>query len=191
MCRGSTAIDAGADAGASSSLTAEAEKTRPRWGGSLGGHVAPRTEAAVAERLDQPLLGAVVADRLAGGPDPARESRLGDDPPTPDLLVDLLLRDRAVRVRDEQLEEREDLRLELHPLAVSAELQLIVVELERLEAEDHRNSSKTTGLDAPVYGAKYASRKPFLLFRQSPAGLQVGGAGRGDSPPIQRVHGST
>ena len=69
--------------------------------------------AAAVHGADDPLGGAVVADGLAGGLDPAGERRLADEPVAPHLVEQLGLGHHPVAVRDEVGEHVEHLRLDV------------------------------------------------------------------------------
>src|SRR5262249_49925002 len=84
---------------------------------------------------DEDLIVAVVSDRLAGGLDAARERRVGDDPPLPDRVEQLVLAYRPVVIANEVDEQVEHLRLDRDDLAASAPLMVAEIDLVLGEAE--------------------------------------------------------
>jgi hypothetical protein len=80
---------------------------------------------------------AVVAERAARGLEPARQSRVRHGAAVPDFLDDLVLGDDALAVLDEQVQQREDLRLDLDDLAAASQLRGGRVQLEVAKSPDH------------------------------------------------------
>ena len=74
-------------------------------------HVADKAQALARDGADQPLLVAVVADRLADGIDPAGQRRFRDDAAAPDRRDQVVLADDAVAVLDQADQQVEHLRL--------------------------------------------------------------------------------
>src|SRR5215218_7529454 len=79
---------------------------------------------APRSRADDALRAAVIAERLTGGLDPARDRGVRDDPAVPDLLDDLVLRDHALPVLHQEHQEGEDLRLDVNKTSVPPQLDL-------------------------------------------------------------------
>jgi hypothetical protein len=93
--------------------------------------------AATVERADHPLLPTAVADRPAGGLQPARQRRLGHEPAAPDLVEQLVLGDHPVPVADEVAQHLEDLRLQVAGPAAPAQLVAEEIELAVSKPVDH------------------------------------------------------
>ena len=70
---------------------------RTRWIGRVEDDFAHEAEAPAVDGADQALIAPVVADRLTGGLDPARERGLGHEAIAPDLVEQLGLRHQADR----------------------------------------------------------------------------------------------
>jgi hypothetical protein len=90
-------------------------------------------DALALQRLDQPLLLAGVADRLARRVEAARHRGIGDDAALPDRADQFVLRDDAVAVLDQVGQEIEHLRLDRHrgtppPQLAPAGVELAVIE---------------------------------------------------------------
>src|SRR5215204_4343256 len=71
-------------------------------------------EPALVEGTNERLIVSVVAERLAGSVDPTRERRLRNDPSIPNGVKDLILADDPLSVAEQEDEEVEDLRLDMH-----------------------------------------------------------------------------
>ena len=63
-----------------------------------------------------------IADRLAGGGDPAAQGGFRDNPAIPDGVEDLVLADDAVVVLQQESQEIEYLRLQVHDFPAPAQL---------------------------------------------------------------------
>ncbi len=109
----------------------------PRGGGTEGGHLSDEPEPHPVLGADQPLGGAVVADRLAGGLDPAGHGRLGHDPAVPDPLDDLFAGQQTAGVLHQQPQQGEHLGLDRDGLVRAAQLVRVAVEPAILEQVDH------------------------------------------------------
>ena len=112
----------------------------------LVGGVADEAVAAPRHRADQPLLAAGVADRGAGGADPAGQRRQRDDAALPDGVEELVGADHPVLVADQVGEHLEDLRLDLDRAAGAPQL-------DALEVKDAVGEPQAQGADPPR-GAK-------------------------------------
>src|SRR5215471_17812040 len=66
-----------------------------------------------------------------------------------DLLHELVLRDQALPVLDEQREQREDLGLDGASLASLAQLEAVGIELEGTEAIEHRSENRSRRTPPP------------------------------------------
>src|SRR5262249_4376427 len=73
------------------------------------------TYALAHDGPDQALLVAAVADRLAGGVDTARQRRIGNDPPAPDRLDQVVLARHAIAGLHPIEQEIRHLGLDRHP----------------------------------------------------------------------------
>ncbi len=93
--------------------------------------------ALTVNRLDELLRLAVIAERLPRRFHAARHGRVRDDAAVPDLLDDLVLRDHALAVLDQEREQREDLGLEVTALPSDAQLDGGEIQLELTEPVDH------------------------------------------------------
>ncbi len=111
--------------------------------------LADEAEAALVEGADEDLIVAAVADRLAGCVDAARQRRLGHDAAVPDLVKDLVLRDDAVVVPDQEGQKVEDLRLDMHGLAAAA--QLLPAKIKLVVRKDEGHASRGAGSGSPAY----------------------------------------
>jgi hypothetical protein len=87
---------------------------------------------------NQPLCLAVVSDSLAHLLDPASHRCLADESPTPDRVHQLLLGNHPGSVCDQVGEDVEDLRLDRHAYAATAQLDRAEVQLQVLEGDGHR-----------------------------------------------------
>ena len=67
---------------------------------------------ATVDRLDYPLLRAIIANRLTRNRDAARQNRLGDRIAGPDVVENLRFRDQAIAVLDQEAKHVEYLRLD-------------------------------------------------------------------------------
>src|SRR5215213_5506709 len=77
-------------------------------------NVGDEAEPALMEGADKCLIVSVVTERLAGSVDPTRERRLRNDPSVPNGVKDLVLADDPLSVAEQEKEEVEDLRLDMH-----------------------------------------------------------------------------
>jgi small multidrug resistance family-3 protein len=136
-----------------------------RRGGSLRchlPHLAHELVPAPVDRADQPLGPPVVADGPAGALDPARQRRLGHEARVPHLVEQLLLRDQAVALAQQQREDVEHLGLNRSPLPTHPQLDPVDIELAALEAEDrHARSTRT----ASSPGSRSATTRPRASLR--------------------------
>ena len=80
-------------------------------------HLADETESLAGDGSDQALLFAAVADRLAHRIDMAGQGRLGDDPPAPDRLQQIVLADDMIAV-PHQMEQQSNT---CGPIAIASE----------------------------------------------------------------------
>jgi hypothetical protein len=77
---------------------------------------------------NQPLLIATVADRFAGGVDPAVKSRVRHDPAAPNRSDKIVLANHAITVLDEIQQQVEHLRLKRDELSAPPKLPAIRIE---------------------------------------------------------------
>src|SRR5215207_10014687 len=77
-------------------------------------NVGDEAEPALVEGANERLIVSVVAERLASSVDPTRERRLRDDPSVPNGVKDLVLADDPLSIAEQEDEEVEDLRLNMH-----------------------------------------------------------------------------
>src|SRR5688572_6964302 len=100
------------------------------------GHVGDDAKAAPPDRLDAGLGAAVVADRPAHRLDAAADGRFGHDAPVPDLFNDLVLGDDPVPVFEQLDQEVEDLWLDGHGGAATANLVGVRVDRAAIDREN-------------------------------------------------------
>ena len=97
-----------------------------------------KQETSPLHCADDRLLLATVADRPAGGVDPAVECRIRYGATVPDTLDQLILADDPVGVLRKVKEQVEDLWLDMNYSAVAApELPSVSVEQEFIELKQH------------------------------------------------------
>ena len=89
------------------------------------------------QRLDELLRPAVVAEGLACRLHAARDRGIGHDPAVPHLFQDLVPRDQPLAVLDQQRQQSEHLRLDVHDGAGRAQLGRGEIQLELPEGVDH------------------------------------------------------
>src|SRR3954454_7722779 len=115
-------------------------------------HGANETEAFARQRLYQKLLLAGVADSVPGGIKPGRQRRLRDDAAIPDGAEDIVLRNDALSVADQIVEQIETLRRERDYLAASTQFATTQVKLTVCEEVAHSFS-----LPVAVYPLRWAA----------------------------------
>ena len=139
----------------------------------------PRHEliAASVHRPDEGLATSVVADRLASRCHRARDRRIGHVLAGPERVEELGLGDDALAVRHQVAQHVEDLGLELHHLAASAQLEGGLVQLVALEGEDHdprRIADRASAREAEprLRGPKNPSVSGWLGMRRNSEGFR-------------------
>jgi hypothetical protein len=108
-------------------------------------HLADELVAPTVDRPDEPLPAAVVADRPAGRPDPARQRGLGDETVAPDRVQQLLFGHHPVPLLHQDRQQREDLRLDRFAAPVATKVVSTQVEFGSLELEDQEATSPVVG----------------------------------------------
>src|SRR4051812_36777817 len=103
-------------------------------------NISDEAEPALVEGTNQRLIVSVVAERLAGSVDPTRERRLRDDPSVPNGVKDLVLADDPLSVAEQEQEEVEDLRLDMHGRSRPAQLVAPDVQLAIFENIQHEGA---------------------------------------------------
>jgi hypothetical protein len=103
----------------------------------LGPDVVDESEALARIGPDHGLPVAVVAHRLAGGIDAARQRRLRDDPPVPDRCDQVVLGHHPVAVLHEIEQQVENLRLDRDRLGAAPQLSSGLVEAELAKRKPH------------------------------------------------------
>ncbi|MGY4600762.1 hypothetical protein ACVWXL_008508 [Bradyrhizobium sp. GM22.5] len=110
-------------------------------GRSRGCHFFPdfadETKTLARNGLDQPLACAIVAERLAGGVDPAVQGGIRDDPIAPDLADQVILADHTRALRHQIEQEIEHLRLQRHSGSAASEFPQVAVEHVVFKAKSH------------------------------------------------------
>ena len=102
-----------------------------------GARLPDEAKALAVKRFDELLRPPIVAQCLACRLHAARDCGVGYDPAVPHLFHDLVPRDQALAVLDEQCEQREHLRLDVNGRAVRAQLGRGEIKLELAEGVDH------------------------------------------------------
>jgi hypothetical protein len=74
------------------------------------------------DRLDEGLLGTAVADGAAGRIDAARKRRFRYDPPFPNSVEDIVLRNDTVTIADQKEKQVENLRSNIYQCSTAAQL---------------------------------------------------------------------
>ena len=98
---------------------------------------ADETNPLARNGADQPLILAVVADRVSGGVDAAVERRVRDDPSAPHQCNEIVPADDVIAVFQQVNEQVEYLRLHRDQLAAAAQFAKIGVENVIIEVEFH------------------------------------------------------
>ena len=96
------------------------------------------TKAPPGKRLDNRLVFAGIADGAPYRVDAGGERRVGDDAAVPDMVDDLVLAHHPVAVFDQELEQRESLRLKRNRLRSNAENIAVGIQGEAFKMEDQR-----------------------------------------------------
>jgi len=107
----------------------------------LDDDVADEPQPAPVNGADQALRLAVIADGAPRRLDAARNGRVRDDASLPDLLDDLVARDDAIAVLDQQHEQIEHLRLDGDGRTIAAHLVGLGVDGNGADQIDHNQSS--------------------------------------------------
>jgi hypothetical protein len=85
-------------------------------------YIANEADALARQRLDEPLILAVIANRGASGMDMGVQRGLGDDAALPDGPDEIVLADYPFAVRNQIEQEIEDLRLDRNRTVTAAQL---------------------------------------------------------------------
>src|SRR5215207_6600325 len=104
-------------------------------------NVGDEAEPALVEGANERLIVSVVAERLARSVDPTRERRHRDDPSIPNGVEDLVLADDPLSVAEQEDEEVEDLRLDMHGRSRPTQLLARDVQLAIFEKIQHQGDS--------------------------------------------------
>ena len=91
-------------------------------------HGADEANAPAGQRLDQALLGPVIADRGSDRVDPGGQSRLGNDPAAPDVRDQIIFADDAFTVAEQVLKKIKHLGLDRNEARATAQLPSLGVE---------------------------------------------------------------
>jgi hypothetical protein len=86
------------------------------------------------------LRTAVVTTRMARRLDGAGDGGIRDDPPVPNPLDELVPRDQAVAIFDDEPQQREDLRFDRDRNAVGPKLDICSIQFKIFEKIDHREA---------------------------------------------------
>ncbi len=117
-------------------------------------------KAAAADRLDEALTLAAIAEGLAGGFHAAGNGRLGDNAAVPDLFDDLVAADDTATSGHEVGEEIEDQRLQVLPFSGAPQLKAFCVQLKLAEPVKHRDLWKTSNQPKPLADKRFPANSP-------------------------------
>src|SRR5882724_10640180 len=95
------------------------------------------TQAFVAQRLDQALILAAVADRGAGRIDAAGQRGFGNRSAAPDRVEDFVLGNDPIAIANQILKQVENLRLDGDKLACAPQFAPLRIEYAVFEAKEH------------------------------------------------------
>src|SRR5207302_2802236 len=104
--------------------------------------IADKTKSPLVEGADQSLAVPAVAKRAPSGADTGADRRLRHDPALPDRVDQLVLADDPVAIADEENEQVENLRLEVHDRTRAPQLPPRKVDLELVETEVQSSPSR-------------------------------------------------
>ena len=137
--------------------------------------LADKAKSALAQRANQALIVAAVAERPPRRADSGAERRLRDDAPLPNRLDQLVLAHDPVAVLNKVNDQVEHLRLDMNNCARAPQLVPSDVDLEIGEAKVQKLS--------PVARRAFASAGDYIILKKSSENCQIIPAGPEPAPP--------